>query len=187
MFHGISACANSVASSARRLRLSNFILAFPHVLGCPDRGRRLCSRDRVIQFRARKSMQIRLKRGLLVVAGSLACVGIGALVLRRVQADPSHESGSANAAPRAAIALVKREAVSNTLSIAGEFLPTPRSPDTSARSTSISETASRPCARAKRRFSGQRTRSPGTNPDAAVSTLSTGPRPLSTGQLFRRL
>ncbi|HYN14918.1 MAG TPA: efflux RND transporter periplasmic adaptor subunit [Terriglobales bacterium] len=68
-------------------------------------------------------MQIRLKRALLVVAGSLACVGIGALVLRRVQADPSRESGSANAAPRAAIALVKREAVSNTLSIAGEFIP----------------------------------------------------------------
>ena len=69
-------------------------------------------------------MQIRLKRALLVVAGSLACVGIGALVLRHVQADvPSHSAGKANAAPRAAIALVKREAVTNTLSIAGEFLP----------------------------------------------------------------
>jgi RND family efflux transporter MFP subunit len=68
-------------------------------------------------------MQIRLKHALLVVGGALACVAIGALVLRRVQADPARESGSANAAPRAAIALVKREAVSNTLSIAGEFLP----------------------------------------------------------------
>jgi RND family efflux transporter MFP subunit len=69
-------------------------------------------------------MQIRLKRALLVVAGSMACVSIGALVLRHVQADvPSHGAGSASAAPRAAIALVKREAVSNTLSIAGEFLP----------------------------------------------------------------
>ncbi len=70
------------------------------------------------------SMQIRLKRVLLVVAGSLACVAIGALVFHHVQADvPSHDADGANAAPRAAIALVKREAVSNTLSIAGEFLP----------------------------------------------------------------
>jgi RND family efflux transporter MFP subunit len=68
-------------------------------------------------------MQIRLKHALLVAAGALTCVVIGALVLRRVQADPTRESGTANAAPRAAIALVKREAVSNTLSIAGEFTP----------------------------------------------------------------
>jgi len=71
----------------------------------------------------KKSMQIRMKHALLVAGGALACVAIGALVLRRVQADPARESGSANAAPRAAIALVKREAVSNTLSIAGEFTP----------------------------------------------------------------
>lgn len=68
-------------------------------------------------------MQIRLKHALLVAGGALACVAIGALVLRRVQADPARESGSANAAPRAAIAVVKREAVTNTLSIAGEFTP----------------------------------------------------------------
>jgi len=69
-------------------------------------------------------MQIRLKRVLLVVAGFLACVAIGALVFHHVQADvPSHDADSANAAPRAAIALVKREPVTNTLSIAGEFLP----------------------------------------------------------------
>lgn len=68
-------------------------------------------------------MQIRLKHALLVAGGALACVAIGALVLRRVQADPTRESGSANTAPRAAIALVKREAVSNTLAIAGEFTP----------------------------------------------------------------
>ncbi len=68
-------------------------------------------------------MQIRMKHALLVAGGALACVAIGALVLRRVQADPARESGSANAAPRAAIAVVKREAVTNTLSIAGEFTP----------------------------------------------------------------
>jgi len=71
----------------------------------------------------KKSMQIRMKHAVLVVGGALACVGIGALILRRVHADPTREAGSANAAPRAAIALVKREAVSNTLSIAGEFSP----------------------------------------------------------------
>jgi len=70
-----------------------------------------------------KSVQIRIKHAVLVVGGALACVGIGALVLRRVQADvPSHGAG-VSAAPRAAIAIVKREAVTNTLSIAGEFLP----------------------------------------------------------------
>ncbi len=69
-------------------------------------------------------MQIRIKHTVLVVGGALACVGIGALVLHRVHADvSSHGAGSVSAAPRAAIALVKREAVSNTLSIAGEFLP----------------------------------------------------------------
>ena len=69
-------------------------------------------------------MQIRIKHTVLVAGGALACVGIGALVLHRVHADvSSHGAGSVSAAPRAAIALVKREAVSNTLSIAGEFLP----------------------------------------------------------------
>jgi len=72
----------------------------------------------------KKSMQIRIKHTVLVAGGALACVGIGALVLHRVHADvSSHGAGSVSAAPRAAIALVKREAVSNTLSIAGEFLP----------------------------------------------------------------
>lgn len=70
-----------------------------------------------------ESMQIRLKHVLLIVGGSLVCVGIGALVLHRVQADVPSHGETASAAPRAAIALVKREAVSNTLSIAGEFLP----------------------------------------------------------------
>lgn len=72
----------------------------------------------------KKSMQIRMKHAALVLGASVACVGIGALVLRRVHADvPSQGIGGASAAPRAAIAVVKREAVTNTLSIAGEFLP----------------------------------------------------------------
>jgi len=64
-----------------------------------------------------------MKHAVFVVGGALACVGIGALVLRRVQADVPSRGAGINAAPRAAIATVKREAVSNTLSIAGEFLP----------------------------------------------------------------
>ena len=68
-------------------------------------------------------MQIRMKHAALIVGASLACIGIGAQVLRRVHADvPSHAPG-VSAAPRAAVAVVKREAVTNTLSIAGEFLP----------------------------------------------------------------
>jgi RND family efflux transporter MFP subunit len=71
-----------------------------------------------------KSMQIRMKHAALIVGASLACIGIGAQVLRRVHADvPSHATGGVSTAPRAAIALVKREAVTNTLSIAGEFSP----------------------------------------------------------------
>jgi len=69
-------------------------------------------------------MQIRMKHVALIAGASLVCIGIGALILRRVHADvPFHASGSVSAAPRAAIAVVKREAVTNTLSIAGEFLP----------------------------------------------------------------
>lgn len=67
-------------------------------------------------------MQIRMKPVALVVAATLACVGIGALLLRRVHADPS-QAAAGKTVPRAAIALVKREAVSNTLAIAGEFSP----------------------------------------------------------------
>ena len=71
-----------------------------------------------------ESMRIRMKHALLVAGGSLVCVGIGVLVLHRVHADVPHGSvHETSAAPRAATALVKREAVSNTLSIAGEFLP----------------------------------------------------------------
>jgi len=69
-------------------------------------------------------MKIRLKHGVLIVGASVACVGIGALVLRHVQADvPSPATAGVSTAPRAAIAIVRREAVTNTLSIAGEFLP----------------------------------------------------------------
>src|ERR1700746_2015988 len=64
-------------------------------------------------------MQIRLKQAVLLGGGLLACVGIGALVLRRTHADPS----SHNAVPAAAVTVVQRTSVSNTLSIAGEFLP----------------------------------------------------------------
>jgi len=67
-------------------------------------------------------MQIRMKHIVLVVVVTLACVGIGAVLLRRVHADPTQASLGKDV-PRAAIALVKREALNNTLSIAGEFLP----------------------------------------------------------------
>jgi RND family efflux transporter MFP subunit len=71
----------------------------------------------------KESMQIRMKRALLVAGGSLVCIAIGALVLHRVHADVPHAGIHKASAPRAAIAIVKREAVTNTLSIAGEFLP----------------------------------------------------------------
>ncbi len=63
-----------------------------------------------------------MKHVALVVAATLVCVGLGALLLRRVHADPS-QAAVGKDVPRAAIALVKREALSNTLSIAGEFSP----------------------------------------------------------------
>ncbi len=68
-------------------------------------------------------MQIRFKQVLLVLGGILACIGVGALVLRRVHADVPSSTTAINRAPRAAIAVVKREDIANTLSIAGEFLP----------------------------------------------------------------
>ena len=67
-------------------------------------------------------MQIRTKHIVLVVIVTLACVGVGALLLRRVHADPT-QAAIGKDAPRAAIALVKRESLTNTLSIAGEFSP----------------------------------------------------------------
>lgn len=71
----------------------------------------------------KESMQIRMKHALLVAGGSLVCIGIGALVLHRVHADVPRGGIRQTSAPRAAIAIVKRQAVTNTLSIAGEFLP----------------------------------------------------------------
>ena len=71
----------------------------------------------------KESIQMRLKHVLLMVGGSLACVGIGALVLHHVHADVPSRGEAASSVPRAAIALVKRDTVTNTLSIAGEFLP----------------------------------------------------------------
>ena len=68
-------------------------------------------------------MQIRFKQVLLVLGGILACIGVGALLLRRVHADVPSPTTAISQAPRAAIAVVKRENIANTLSIAGEFLP----------------------------------------------------------------
>lgn len=67
-------------------------------------------------------MKLSLKHGLLVVGGVVICVGAGALWLRRVDADVVSTANPQNA-PRAAVALAKREPVANNLSVAGEFLP----------------------------------------------------------------
>lgn len=51
------------------------------------------------------------------------CLLVGALVARRVHAGGPAAAAAVQHAPRAAVALVRRGTVANTLSIAGEFLP----------------------------------------------------------------
>lgn len=66
-------------------------------------------------------MRLKVKHVLLVFAGALVCV-TGIVVVGHVRANTPHVSAHA-LVPRAAIALVKREPLANTLSVAGEFLP----------------------------------------------------------------
>lgn len=73
-------------------------------------------------------MQNRLSQKLAILGGTLLCIGLGALYTHRVRASVPAQPAevSTNASPgltRAAIALVQRGPVTNTLSIAGEFLP----------------------------------------------------------------
>lgn len=70
-------------------------------------------------------MHIRKKYALslLLCVAVLVCV-TAFLVAGRVHADhPGDVSAASQAAPRAAVAMVERTTISNTLSIAGEFLP----------------------------------------------------------------
>ncbi len=62
------------------------------------------------------------KRVMLILAGIIVCAAIGAVITKRVRASAPKPIVS-QAAPRAATALVKRAAISNTFTIAGEFLP----------------------------------------------------------------
>lgn len=61
------------------------------------------------------------KRVLLIVAGTIVFAAIAGVVTRRVRA--SAPKPTVSQAPKVAIALVKRAAISNTLTMAGEFLP----------------------------------------------------------------
>jgi RND family efflux transporter MFP subunit len=67
-------------------------------------------------------MKVRLKHALLVFGGMLLCVAAGSFfVTHRVRAiAPKNASPEI---PHAAVALVKRGPISNSVSIAGEFLP----------------------------------------------------------------
>ena len=66
-------------------------------------------------------MQIRMKHALLFIA-AVASVGAVAFTVSHTRVEASQPPASA-AAPRAAVALVKRAPVSNKLTVAGEFLP----------------------------------------------------------------
>src|ERR1700757_770328 len=67
-------------------------------------------------------MRFHVKHLLLVLAGALVCV-TGIVMIGRVRASNTAHASTQPAIPRAVIAIVKREAVSNTLSVAGEFYP----------------------------------------------------------------
>jgi len=67
-------------------------------------------------------MRFQLKHLLFVFAGALVFV-TGIAVVGRVRAKNNSHVPSTEAIPRAAIAVVKREPVGNTLSVAGEFYP----------------------------------------------------------------
>jgi RND family efflux transporter MFP subunit len=65
------------------------------------------------------------RRFVLPIVGALVvCLAIAAFTIAaRVRADAPSRSGNWKNVPRAAVASVKRGAITNTLSIAGEFLP----------------------------------------------------------------
>jgi RND family efflux transporter MFP subunit len=68
-------------------------------------------------------VQIRRYR-LPILAAIVLCIVVGIFIARRVHADgPASGRTGGHLVPRAAVALVKRGNISNTLSIAGEFLP----------------------------------------------------------------
>lgn len=62
-----------------------------------------------------------MKHFLLVLAGVLVCV-LGVFLVQHVRAGATAPKSN-NEVPHAAIAVVKREPISNTLSVAGEFFP----------------------------------------------------------------
>lgn len=68
---------------------------------------------------------MKTRRYLLPIIGTLVvCLVIAAFTIAaRVRADAPSRSGHGKNVPRAAIALVKRGPIANTLSIAGEFVP----------------------------------------------------------------
>lgn len=68
-------------------------------------------------------MRLRGKYVLPLIAAVVACLTAGIFVVKKVRADSPSVGAANHVAPRAAIALVKRGTVANTLSIAGEFLP----------------------------------------------------------------
>lgn len=67
-------------------------------------------------------MRFTLKHLLIVLAGALVCV-TGVFVVGRVRANNTVHASAQTVVPRAAIAVVKRQPVATTLSVAGEFLP----------------------------------------------------------------
>jgi RND family efflux transporter MFP subunit len=68
-------------------------------------------------------MNLRRNHKLLALAGAVLCLTIAILIVSRVRASaPSHSHDSHDAVP-AAVAIVKRTAIGNSFSVAGEFIP----------------------------------------------------------------
>src|SRR5579884_427348 len=67
-------------------------------------------------------MRFQLKHLIIVLAGALVCV-TGIFVVGRVRASNTTHAANQAPIPRAAIAVVKRQPLASTLSVAGEFLP----------------------------------------------------------------
>jgi RND family efflux transporter MFP subunit len=67
-------------------------------------------------------MRLQLKHLLFVLAGAVVCI-TGVVVIGRVRASNTSHATAQSVIPRAAIAVVKRQPLANTLSVAGEFFP----------------------------------------------------------------
>ncbi len=67
-------------------------------------------------------MRIQVKHLLVVLAGVVVCV-LGVFVVQHVRATTPKSSAGESQVPRAAIAVVKKGPISNSLSVAGEFSP----------------------------------------------------------------